>query len=98
MFWPTSKGRRDIGDSKDWSAAMLDPATENPNIKDANSVEATNAFLLATGRLRLAILSTDLLPLLYGLLGACAFVLRSVTTEVKVEIFSGPPLSVIACA
>jgi hypothetical protein len=88
IFWPTSSRNRDRANSKDWTVAMLDPATKNANFKDADSVEADNAIILAASRLKLEILSTYLLPLLYGLLGACAFVLRSVTSEVKAEIFS----------
>ncbi len=88
IFWPTSKRFRDRPGSKDWKAAMLEAASGDPSAKDADAVEADNAFLLATGHLKLEILGTYLLPLLYGLLGACAYVLRSVTTEVKAEIFS----------
>lgn len=87
VFWPTTNRSRTPPD-KDWVLPMLFPDGAGYKVGDANSVESTNDNLLATSRLKLEILSTYLLPLLYGLLGACAFVLRSVTAEVKAEIFS----------
>lgn len=88
IFWPTTNRRRNEPDTKDWTLSMLMPGATSYKVGDANSVEATNDNLLATSRLKLEILSTYLLPLLYGLLGACAYVLRSVTAEVKAEVFS----------
>lgn len=87
IFWPTTNRQRKSPD-KDWILPMLLSERDGYNVSDANSVEATNDNLLATSRLKLEILSTYLLPLLYGLLGACAYVLRSVTAEVRAELFS----------
>jgi hypothetical protein len=87
IFWPTTSRQRNAPD-KDWVLPMLLAEGDGYKVSDANSVEATNDNLLATSRLKLEILSTYLLPLLYGLLGACAYVLRSVTAEVKAELFS----------
>lgn len=88
IFWPPPRQVRDVPGTLDWSLEMMEANSGDEIVKTADTVEGDNAVFLTTGRLKLEILSTYLLPLFYGLLGACAYVLRSVTTEVKAEIFS----------
>jgi hypothetical protein len=60
----------------------------NPSPDTVIGIESDNARYLKASRLEVEILNIYVLPLLYGFLGACTFVLRSLSLEVKAEIYS----------
>lgn len=62
-------GREDVGEREDFGAR--------------EEIRAENLTLLQTGRITLESLSRYVLPLLYGMLGACAYVLRSLAIETR---------------
>jgi len=58
------------------------------NTEIVDRVEGEYVRELRTARLSLDIMSKYILPLLYGFLGACTFVIRQFSAEVKAELYS----------
>jgi hypothetical protein len=67
---------------------LLEAENATAEARRADEVEVHNSVFVATARLKLEILSKYILPLLYGLLGAFAFVLRDIAREVQAETYS----------
>jgi hypothetical protein len=70
------------------SAQALIRSHYSPDAVTVGNIESENARYLKASRLEVEILNIYILPLLYGFLGACTYVLRSLSLEVKAEIYS----------
>jgi hypothetical protein len=53
------------------------------------AMETTHLLQAQNARFKVALLNKYILPMLYGLLGACTYVLRSLSVQVGAEIYSG---------
>jgi hypothetical protein len=78
ILWPSAN----VPNETHWNPQTLLSAN------DMGELEAENTFRYRSAKLKLEIISKYVLPMLYGLLGACAFVLRSVANEVKAETYT----------
>jgi hypothetical protein len=52
------------------------------------STSDQSLFSITTGNISLQILSLYLLPILYGLVGACAYILRTISREIRMRTFT----------
>jgi hypothetical protein len=69
---------------RDWSAVWgLLGKYQRPNYKDAPSVYPNHLMLRVPAENRLTVFQVYVLPLLYGLVGACAYVLRQLIIETR---------------
>ena len=73
----------------EWAPKFMElPSSEQEELYDARSDELS----LSSAKLTLKSLSSYILPLLYGLLGAYAFILRSLTKQIQRVTFSADSL------
>ncbi len=73
----------------EWAPKFMElPRAENAELYDARSDELS----LSSAKLTLKSLSSYILPLLYGLLGAYAYILRSLTKQIQRVTFSADSL------
>jgi hypothetical protein len=69
---------------RDWSAVWgLFGKYQKPNYKDVPSVYPNHLMLRVPAENRLVVFQVYVLPLLYGLVGACAYVLRQLIIETR---------------